>query len=98
MPDGTIGYTTTADLSGLADGKTITATASVSDVDGNSASASDKTAVIDVSGPSITTVIADGGDNVVNSSEVKAVVISGTITGEVKAGAFGSMGLTGTRK
>lgn len=67
------------DLSSLADGENnITAQASVTDVAGNSATASDiasKDTLADIS-----VQIESGDDNYLNSSEVAAVVVSGTVT------------------
>ncbi|MFO6298552.1 Ig-like domain-containing protein [Rahnella selenatireducens] len=68
------------DMTGLKDGD-VTATASVTNVAGNSASAAN-TAEVDASAPTLTiNVIA--GDNVLNSAEAGAdVVLSGTSTAE----------------
>ncbi|AVF34397.1 Ig-like domain-containing protein [Rahnella sikkimica] len=68
------------DMTGLKDGD-VTATASVTNVAGNSASAAN-TAEVDASAPALTlNVIA--GDNVLNSAEAAAnVVLSGTSTAE----------------
>ncbi|MBH0059435.1 hypothetical protein I6F65_21110, partial [Pseudoalteromonas sp. SWXJZ94C] len=69
-------YTITgADLSGLNDG-TLTATATVSDVAGNTATNTD-TAIHDKT--AVTTIQMAAGDDVVNSDEQSNVVVSGVI-------------------
>jgi hypothetical protein len=68
------------DMTGLKDGD-VTATASVTNVAGNSASAAN-TAEVDASAPAIT-INTIAGDNVLNSAEAGAdVVLSGTSTAE----------------
>uniref|UniRef100_UPI00223F2267 retention module-containing protein n=1 Tax=Aeromonas media TaxID=651 RepID=UPI00223F2267 len=81
-------YRTTADLSGLADGN-LTVVASVTDAAGNPASATDDTSLLDTQAPDARiTLDADiTPDDVINAAEAgQQIPVSGTVSGEFKAG------------
>ena len=74
-------YSTTVNLSGLADSTSLTLDATVADAAGNEASTNKTNIIKDTVAPSILSVLV-AGDNFVNSSELtKSVAVSGTTSG-----------------
>ncbi|MGU5717099.1 retention module-containing protein, partial [Aeromonas taiwanensis] len=81
-------YNTRANLSGLADGN-LTVDASVTDAAGNRASATDDTTVLDTTPPDVNITLDANitADDVINAAEAgQPIPVSGTVTGEFKAG------------
>ncbi|WP_043764233.1 retention module-containing protein, partial [Aeromonas taiwanensis] len=81
-------YQTSADLSGLADGN-LTVVASVTDAAGNPASATDDTTLLDTTPPDVNITLDENitGDDVINAAEAgQQIPVSGTVSGEFKAG------------
>ncbi|MFM4830972.1 retention module-containing protein, partial [Aeromonas rivipollensis] len=82
-------YSTTADLSGLADGN-LTVEASVTDAAGNRADARDDTTLLDTTAPVDLAIKLDDDitpDDVINAAEAgQQIPVSGTVSGEFKAG------------
>ena len=68
------------DLSSLTDG-TLSITADVNDLAGNSASQATESTTKDTTPPTISVAINDGGDGFLNAAEVSSVSIAGTTSG-----------------
>ena len=68
------------DLSSLNDG-TLTITADVSDLAGNSATQASDTSTKDTTAPTVSVAINDGGDGRLNAAEDGSVAIAGTTSG-----------------